>query len=70
VNAGFLIIAFVDQTAGALAQAQARAQAAVSPSGLGLHLLLGDDGSIMSRNGLKNYAEGRIGLVQGLVRVD
>jgi SAM-dependent methyltransferase len=70
VHAGFRIIAFVDQTADALAQAQARAKAADSPSGLGLHLLLGDDGPIMYRNGLKNYAEGRIGLVQGLVRVD
>jgi len=67
VSAGFRIIAFEDQTADALAQAQARAHAAESPSGLGLHLLLGDEGPAMYKNGLRNYAEHRIGLVQGVV---
>ena len=37
-----------------------------SPSGLGLYLLLVEDGPIMYRNGLRNYAEGRIGLIQGV----
>src|SRR5262245_31902870 len=37
-----------------------------SSSGLGLHLLLGEDGPAMYRNGFRNYSEGRIGLVQGL----
>jgi len=65
-KAGFRIVFFTDQTADALAQSQARAKTADSSSGLGLHLLLGEDGPAMYRNGFRNYSEGRIGLVQGL----
>ena len=63
---GFRIVAFEDQTADAIAQSQARVRAAGSPSGLGIHLLLGEDGPTMYRNGFRNYSEYRIGLVQGL----
>ena len=63
---GFRIVAFEDQTADALAQSQARARAADSPSGLGIHLLLGEAGPTIYKNGFRNYSEGRIRLVQGL----
>jgi len=67
VEAGFRLVVFEDQTADALTQAHARAKAAELPSGVGLHLLLGEDGRTAYGNGLRNYAEGRIGLIQGLV---
>jgi hypothetical protein len=54
-----------------LAQTQLRANAAASPSGLGLHLLLWEDAPAVYRNALRNYTEGRMGLIQGIaVRAD
>jgi SAM-dependent methyltransferase len=65
--AGLRVIAFDDTTAQARTHAQERADAATSPSGLGVHILLGKDSPVMYRNGLRNFAEDRIGLIQGLV---
>jgi len=69
--AGFRLAVLEDQTADAFAKTQARANAAASPSGLGLHLLLGEDAPAMYRNTLRSYTEGRMGLIQGIaVRTD
>jgi len=65
--AGFSIVAFEDRTADAVAQAAARAREAESLPQLGPHILLGADGPAMYRNGMRNYAEGRIGVIQGVV---
>jgi sarcosine/dimethylglycine N-methyltransferase len=65
--AGFDIIAFEDQTARALARAEERMKPASAPLALGLHIVLGQDAPTMLKNMLRNYQEGRIGLVQGIV---
>jgi hypothetical protein len=64
---GFDIIAFEDQTARALARAEERMKPASAPLALGLHIVLGQDAPTMLKNMLRNYQEGRIGLVQGIV---
>jgi SAM-dependent methyltransferase len=65
--AGFRILVFEDQTADALERARERMKAASAPLALGLHIVLGQDGPTMLKNALRNYEEGRVGLVQGLV---
>jgi MPBQ/MSBQ methyltransferase len=65
--AGFRMLAFEDLTADALARARARMKASGSPLALGLHIVLGQDGPTMLKNMLRNYEEGRIGLVHGVV---
>jgi len=67
--AGFRIQLFEDQTADAVAQTQARAAAAETPK-LGVHLLLGPDGPAILKSSMRNLAEGRIGLVQGIARAE
>ena len=37
-----------------------------APLALGLHIVLGQDGPTMLKNMLRNYQEGRVGLVQGI----
>jgi SAM-dependent methyltransferase len=64
--AGFDIIAFEDQTARALARAEERMKPASAPLALGLHIVLGQDAPTMLKNMLRNYQEGRVGLVQGI----
>jgi sarcosine/dimethylglycine N-methyltransferase len=66
--AGFQVIAFEDQTARALARAEERMKPAGAPLALGLHIVLGQDAPTMLKNMLRNYQEGRIGLVQGIAR--
>jgi ubiquinone/menaquinone biosynthesis C-methylase UbiE len=65
--AGFRVLAFEDQTADALDRARARIKASGAPLALGLHVILGEDGPTMLKNMLRNYEEGRIGLLQGVV---
>jgi len=65
--AGFDVIAFEDQTARALARAEERMKPASAPLALGLHIVLGQDAPTMLKNMLRNYQEGRVGLVQGIV---
>jgi SAM-dependent methyltransferase len=65
--ANFDIIAFEDQTTRALARAEERMKPASAPLALGLHIVLGQDAPTMLKNMLRNYQEGRIGLVQGIV---
>jgi ubiquinone/menaquinone biosynthesis C-methylase UbiE len=66
--AGFHVIAFEDQTARALARSEERMKPATAPLALGLHIVLGQDAPTMLGNMLRNYQEGRIGLVQGIAR--
>jgi hypothetical protein len=40
---------------------------ASAPLALGLHIVLGQDAPTMLKNMLRNYQEGRIGLVQDIV---
>jgi hypothetical protein len=63
---GFNLISFEDQTARALARAQERMKPAGAPLALGLHIVLGQDAPTMLKNMLRNYQEGRVGLVQGI----
>ena len=63
--AGLRIEVFEDQTADAIAQQSARASVAGSQT-LGVHIVLGADGSTMLKNSVRNFQEGRIGLVQGV----
>jgi MPBQ/MSBQ methyltransferase len=68
--AGFRLDVFEDQSADAIAQTRKRAQAAQAQTGLGLHVLLGEEWTAMAANNLRNQEEGRTGLVQGIaVRV-
>jgi SAM-dependent methyltransferase len=64
--AGFNLITFEDQTARALARAEGRMKPAGAPLALGLHIVLGQDAPTMLKNMLRNYQEGRVGLVQGI----
>lgn len=64
--AGFRITVFEDQTADAIAQQKTRTDIAGSPSGLGVHIILGADGLAMLKNSVRNLQEGLIGLVQGI----
>ena len=65
--AGFAVIVFEDQTARALVRAEERMKSAGAPLALGLHIVLGQDAPTMLKNMLRNYQEGRIGLVHGIV---
>jgi len=65
--AGFRVVAFEDVTQRALARARERMKPAGAPLALGLHTVLGQDAPTMLKNMLRNYEEGRIGLVQGVV---
>jgi SAM-dependent methyltransferase len=65
-TAGFQIVAFDDQTSVAIAQQRARASASTSPSAVGVNLLLGPDGPTMLKNTIRNFEEGRTGLIQGV----
>jgi len=65
--AGFRVIVFEDVTQRALARARDRMKPAGAPLALGLHTVLGQDAPTMLKNMLRNYEEGRIGLVQGVV---
>ena len=65
--AGFRLLAFEDQTEDALAQARSRAK--MMEGGLppfGLHLLIGPNFPTVAANMLRNMAEGRIGIWQGI----
>src|SRR5262249_22328481 len=64
--AGFAVIVFEDQTARALVRAEERMKSAGAPLALGLHIVLGQDAPTMLKNMLRNYQEGRIGLVHGI----
>jgi MPBQ/MSBQ methyltransferase len=65
--ARFHIIAFEDQTAGAIAEGRAREEASQkSPPVLGPHAIFGDDWPAMARNSLRNLEEGRTGFVLGV----
>jgi SAM-dependent methyltransferase len=64
--AGFAITTFEDQTADAIAQQKARASGSEAPSSFGVHLLLGPESRTMLSNSVRNFEEGRIGLVQGI----
>src|SRR5262245_903881 len=65
--AGFDVIAFEDETARALVRAEERMKSAGAPLALGLHIVLGQDAPMMLKNMPRNYQEGRIGLVHGIV---
>ena len=70
INAGFREVEWQDLTEWTTAwfQERLKAQQNVSPgtNTLGLHLLVGPDVGIMSRNFARNAQEGRIRLVQGV----
>lgn len=66
--AGFRVNVFEDQTANAIAQQKARTQTAATRSTLGVHIILGADGLTILRNSVRNFEEGRIGLVQGVAK--
>lgn len=69
-RAGFRTTTWMDTTKTSLEEVQARAKVAKtgSPSPLGLHLLLGSDFATISRNMLRNLEEGRIGLLNAVLR--
>ena len=69
-RAGFRATTWTDTTKTSLEEVQARAKVAKtgSPSPLGLHLLLGSDFATISRNMLRNLEEGRIGLLNAVLR--
>src|SRR5215469_9526413 len=46
--------------------AEGRMKPAGAPLALGLHIVLGQDAPTMLKNMLRNYQEGRVGLVQGI----
>ena len=64
--AGFRVTALDDQTDDAIAQQKARTNAANSSAALGVHILLGSDGIEILKNSVRNFQEGRIGLIQGV----
>lgn len=64
--AGFRILAFEDQSADALAQSQARAKA--PPRALGIHVIVGADYPAKAANMVRNLAERRIVLAQGVMQ--
>ena len=64
--AGFVIAAIEDQTADGIAQQNARVADAGFPGELGIHVVLGPEGTRMLRNSARNFEEGRTGLVQGV----
>jgi hypothetical protein len=69
-NTGFKEITWIDETAHALAwfqpQLAAAAAAPAGPPALGLHLLLGADFGAMFGNVLRNLAEKRAVVIQGV----
>ena len=67
--AGFEVLAFEDQTAGAIAQAKQRAALNESPPVLGLHILIGPEFKTVVKNQLRNLEEDRVRLVQGVARL-
>jgi hypothetical protein len=64
--AGWHVLVFADVTGDALARAQARIKVSGAPLALGLHIVLGQDGPTMLKNMARNYAERRVGLIQGV----
>jgi SAM-dependent methyltransferase len=66
VAAGFRAVAFEDQTADALAQSQARAKA--PPQALGVGVIVGADYPAKAANMVRNLAERRIVLAQGVMQ--
>ena len=66
-SVGFRVFTFEDVTERAHARAQERMKPAGAPLALGLHTVLGQDAPTMLKNMLRNYEEGRIGLIQGVV---
>jgi SAM-dependent methyltransferase len=65
-HAGFEVIAWEDTTAKALAAAEERAHLIPAPTSLGLHLVLGPAWPAISANLLRNYQEGRIGVIHAV----
>jgi SAM-dependent methyltransferase len=65
-HAGFRVIAWEDTTARALAAAIERANV-VFPKPLGLHLVLGSDWPQITANILRNYQEGKVRIIHGVV---
>lgn len=63
-SAGMRTLVLEDRTGDALASAQARTTAPAPL--LGVHILLGEDFPAMAKNMFRNFAEERIGLVQGV----
>jgi MPBQ/MSBQ methyltransferase len=66
--AGFQITAWENTTAQAAAAVEERAAVTALPP-LGVHLLFGADWPAITANNLRNYRERRIGVVQGVVRL-
>jgi MPBQ/MSBQ methyltransferase len=62
--ARFRILAFEDQTAGAIAEGRARDEA--SQKSPGPHVIFGNDWPAMARNSLRNLEEGRTAFVLGV----
>jgi ubiquinone/menaquinone biosynthesis C-methylase UbiE len=72
-QAGFAILAWEDKTATAIAEAEAeraRMAAAGERPILGIHLIVGQSFVEKARNGQRNMREGRVGLVNALLRRD
>ncbi|MDO8534347.1 MAG: class I SAM-dependent methyltransferase [Xanthobacteraceae bacterium] len=65
--AGLKVVIFEDRTAEAVAAAETRSKSDRSPSALGLHLILGPDAPAIYKNTVRNFLEGRLGLIQGVV---
>jgi SAM-dependent methyltransferase len=65
--AGFRTLLWEDKTARAREQALARAAAAEAPPILGTHLLIGPAFAEVAKNGLRNYAEDRIGVINAVL---
>jgi SAM-dependent methyltransferase len=65
--AGFRLAILEDQSADAVAGGRKRYAGDTLPP-LGVHVLLGDDFALMGRNMMRNFEEGRIGLVQGVAK--
>jgi SAM-dependent methyltransferase len=69
-QAGFRILAFEDQTADAIVSGRKRLTTDGQLPPLGIHVLFGDNFRVMAKNAMRNYEEGRIGLVQGVAERD
>ena len=70
--AGFEVLAWQDNTASAVAEAEAeRARVAATPGGkpiLGIHVVVGPGFSEKARNGQRSMAEGRLALLNAVLR--
>lgn len=69
VAAGFRELAWIDVTPTALARSRQRlavAEAMTASPRLGIHLILGPDAKVMGANVVRNLAEGRIEVFQGV----